>query len=123
MIGITEPEVLARAWTTIARELGLPARSSDAAIRAALREADHLSDDVYDVPAALLFALGRNARCFSGFRAMSVLVVEWHVKSLGFKLEATRAELADLLGRVAVRERTHDDVRTWIGGRLLPFGG
>ena len=123
MIGITEPEVLAKAWGAIAVELGLPARSSDAAIRAALREADHLSDDVYDVPAALLFALGRNARCFSGFRAMSVLVVEWHTKSLGFKLEATRAELADLLGRVAVRDRSHEDVRTWIGGRLLPFGG
>lgn len=123
MIGITEPEVLANAWTAIAPELGLPPRASDAAIRAALREADHLADDVYDVPAALLFALGRNARCFSGFRAMSVLVVEWHTKTLGFKLEATRAELADLLGLVAVRERSYEDVRSWIGGRLLPFGG
>lgn len=123
MIGITEPEVLARAWRTIAAELGLPPRASDPAIRAALREADHLAEDVYDVPAALLFALGRNARCFSGFRAMSVLVVEWHAKTLGFKLEATRPELADLLGRVAVRDRTYEEVRSWIGGRLLPFGG
>lgn len=123
MIGITEPEVLAGAWMKLAGELGLPPRASDAAIRAALREADHLADDVYDVPAALLFALGRNPRCFSGFRTMSVLVVEWHTKSLGFKLEATRAELADLLGRVAVRDRTFEDVHSWIGARLLPFGG
>lgn len=123
MIGITEPEVLANAWMSIAPELGLDPRASDAAIRAALREADHLADDVYDVPAALLFALGRNARCFSGFRAMSVLVVEWHAKTLGFKLEATRTELADLLGLVAVRERSWEDVRSWMGGRLLPFGG
>ena len=123
MIGITEPEVLSRAWTEIAGDLGLPARASDAAIRAALREADHLAEDTYDVPAALLFALGRNARAFSGFRAMSVLVVEWHTKTLGMKLEASRAELAELLGRVAVRERSYEEVRSWIGGRLLPFGG
>jgi hypothetical protein len=123
VIGLVEPEVLSAAWARIAPDLGLPARASDPAIRAALREADHLADDVYDVPAALLFALGRNARCFSGFRAMSVLVVEFHAKSLGFKLEATRAELADLLGLVAVRERSFEDVRAWIGARLLPFGG
>jgi hypothetical protein len=123
VIGIAEPETLALAWVEIAKDLGLDARASDAAIRAALREADHLADDVYDVPAALLFALGRNARCFSGFRAMSVLVVEWHAKTLGFKLEATRAELAELLGDVAIRERSHEDVRAWIGARLLPFGG
>ena len=123
MIGIAEPETLASAWIEIAKELGLPDRASDAAIRAALREADHLTDDVYDVPAALLFALGRNARCFAGFRAMSVLVVEWHAKTLGFKLEATRAELATMLGEVAVRERSHEDVRAWMGARLLPFGG
>lgn len=123
MIGIAEPETLAAAWMRIAPELGLPPRASDAAVRAAMREADHLADDVYDVPAALLFALGRNARCFSGFRAMSVLVVEWHAKSLGFKLEATRSELADLLGRIAVRERTFEEVRSWMGARLLPFGG
>jgi hypothetical protein len=123
VIGIAEPETLASAWIDIAKELGLPDRASDAAIRAALREADHLTDDVYDVPAALLFALGRNARCFSGFRAMSVLVVEWHAKTLGFKLEATRAELATMLGEVAVRERSHEDVRAWMGARLLPFGG
>lgn len=123
MIGIADPETLARAWLEIAKDLGLPPRASDAAIRAALREADHLADDVYDVPAALLFALGRNARCFSGFRAMSVLVVEWHAKTLGFKLEATRTELASLLGEVAVRERSHEEVRAFIGARLLPFGG
>lgn len=123
MIGIADPETLAAAWLEIAKDLGLSPRASDAAIRAALREADHLADDVYDVPAALLFALGRNARCFSGFRAMSVLVIEWHSKTLGFKLEASRAELASLLGEVAVRERSHEDVRAWIGARLLPFGG
>ncbi len=120
---IPDPEAVARAYAVIAPELGLSTRASEAAIRVALREADHLSDDVYDVPAALLFALGRYPRCFSGFRAMSVLVVEWHTKTLGFKLSATRPELADVLTRVALRELTHEEVRAWVVERMLPFGG
>ncbi len=92
-------------------------------MRVALREADHLSDDIYDVPASLLFAFGRYPRCFPAFRAMSVLVVEWHTKTLGFKLEASRPELAQILARVALRELAHEEVRAWVAERLLPFGG
>jgi hypothetical protein len=120
---IPDPEAIARAYAVIAPELGVPARESEAAIRIALREADHLSDDIYDVPAALLFALGRHPRCFAGFRAMSVLVVEWHTKALGFKLEASRAELAGVLTAVALGEMSHEDVKNWVVQRLLPFGG
>lgn len=120
---IPNPEAVARAYALIAPQLGLPIRASEAAIRVALREADHLSDDIYDVPAALLFALGRYPRCFAGFRAMSVLVVEWHTKTLGFKLEASRPELGGLLTRVALHELTHEEVRAWVLERMLPFGG
>jgi hypothetical protein len=120
---IPDPEAVARAYAVIAPELGVPPRSSEAAIRVALREADHLANDVYDVPAALLYALGHHSRCFAGFRAMSVLVVEWHTKTLGFKLTASRAELADALTRVALDEMTHEEVRGWVVERLLPFGG
>jgi hypothetical protein len=123
VIGIAEPETLARAYERIAPHLGVSPRHSGAALRVALREADHLADDVYDVPGTLLFALGRYPRCFAGFRAMSVLVVEWHTKSLGFKLEASRSELADVLGRVAVGELGYEEVRSWAAERLLPFGG
>ena len=120
---IPDPEAVARAYAVIAPELGLPPRESEAAIRIALREADHLSDDVYDVPAALLFALGRHPRCFAGFRAMSVLVVEWHTKTLGFKLEASRPDLAEVLTKVALSEMSHDAVKNWVVQRMLPFGG
>ncbi|MBX3190371.1 MAG: hypothetical protein KF819_25450 [Labilithrix sp.] len=120
---IPEPEVITLAYQAIAADLGVAPRVSEPAVRAALREADHLSDDVYDVPAALLFAFGRYPRCFAGFRAMSVLVVEWHAKTLGFKLEATPLELADVLVRVAAREMTHEEVRAWVVERMLPFGG
>jgi hypothetical protein len=120
---IPDPDAIARAYAVIGPELGVSARSSEAAIRIALREADHLANDIYDVPAALLFALGQHPRCFSAFRAMSVLVVEWHTKTLGFKLSATRPELADVLARVALHELTHEEVRAWMADRLLPFGG
>jgi hypothetical protein len=120
---LVEAEVLVRAYARIAPELGIEPKVSETALRIALREADHLADDIYDVPGALLFALGRTPRCFSGFRAMSVLVVEWQTKTLGFKLEATPAELASMLGRVALRKATHEEVRAWVAERLLPFGG
>ena len=120
---IPDPDAVARAYAVIAPELGLSKRVSVTAVRVALREADHLADDVYDVPAALLFAFGRYPRCFDGFRAMSVLVIEWHTKTLGFKLEASRLELADVLVRVALSELTHEDVRAWVVQRMLPFGG
>jgi hypothetical protein len=120
---LVEADVLVRAYEEIAPLLELEPKASETALRIALREADHLADDVYDVPGALLFALGRTPRCFSGFRAMSVLAVEWQTKTLGFKLEATPTELAAVLGRVALREMSHEEVRTWVAERLLPFGG
>ena len=120
---IPDPDAISRAYGVVAAELGLSPRVSETAVRVALREADHLSDDVYDVPAALLFAFGRHPRCFDGFRTMSVLVIEWHAKTLGFKLEASRIELADVLTRVALDELSHEDVRAWVVQRMLPFGG
>ena len=123
MTWLVEPEVLVRAHARIAPELGLDPKASLTALRIALREADHLADDVYDIPGALLFALGRTPRCFSAFRAMSVLVVDWHTKTLGFKLDASPSELAAVLVRVALREMAYEDVRAWVAERLLPFGG
>ena len=118
-----DPGAVARAHARIATSLGVDARASETAIRIALREADHLADDVYDVPGALLFALGRTPRCFTAFRAMSVLVVEWHTKTLGFRLETTPEELGGILVAVAARTMDYDAVRSWVAARLLPFGG
>ncbi len=123
MSWIEEAAPLVRAYARLSHEFGTGPKSSEAALRVALREADHLADDVYDVPAALLFALGRTPRCFEAFRAMSVLVVEWHTKTLGFKIEASPGELAEVLVRVAARELDYEAVKAWFGERLLPFGG
>jgi hypothetical protein len=118
-----DPASLVRAHARIATALGVDPRASETALRVALREADHLADDIYDVPGALLFALGRTPRCFAAFRAMSVLVVAWHAKTLGFRLEATPEELAGILVAVAGRTLDYDGVRSWVAARLLPFGG
>lgn len=123
MTWLASPEVLVGAYERLAREFGVDAKASETAVRIALREADHLADDTYDIPGALLFALGRTPRCFAAFRAMSVLVVEWHTATLGFKLEATPPEIATILLRVARREMAYEDVRSWVAERLLPFGG
>ncbi len=123
MSWVVDPEVLARACARIAPDLGVDARSSETALRVALREAEHLADDIYDVPGALLFALGRTPRCFGAFRVMSALAVEWQTKTLGFRLEATPLELGAMLTRVATRTADYEDVRAWMVERLLPFGG
>ena len=123
MSWLVEPEVLASACARLAPTLGIDPKASEAALRIALREADHLSDDVYDVPGALLFALGRTPRCFTAFRVMSVLSVEWQTKTLGFKLEASPSELAAVLVRVALHEMSHEEVKAWVAERLFPFGG
>jgi hypothetical protein len=118
-----DASAVAAAYARIAPSLDLPPRASEAALRVAIREADHLVDDVYDVPAALLFALGRTPRCFAGFRAMSVFLVAWQSKRLGFRIEASPRDLAQMLVRVARRDASYEDVRSWMGARLLPFGG
>lgn len=120
---VPSSEAVLRAYERLAPRLGLSPRASATAIRVALREADHLADDIYDVPAAMLFAFGRYPRCFAGFRTMSVLVVAWYASSLGFKLDASPSELEKMLVSVARSESTFDEVRAWMGEKLLPFGG
>jgi hypothetical protein len=120
---VVSPGALVGACATIAPELGLDAKASETALRIALREADHLADDTYDVPGAVLFALGRTPRCFAAFRTMSVLATQWQAKALGFKLEASPLELASVLGKVARSEMEYAEVRAWFADRLLPFGG
>ncbi len=123
MSWIASDVVLQRAHDLVARELGVLPKASRAALRSALREADQLADDVFDVPAALLYSLGRTPRCFRLYRTMSVVVVAWHAKTLGFALRASPCELAEVLERAARREVDFEDVKAWVCDRMLPFGG
>lgn len=123
MSWVVSPSSLIDACGHVAPELGLSPKASETALRIAMREADHLADDVYDVPGAVLFALGRTPRCFSAFRSMSVLAAQWQAKALGFKLDATPLQIASILGRVARGEMDYAAVRAWTAERLFPFGG
>lgn len=123
MTWVADAGALASACARIAPELGVDAKASETALRIAMREAEHLAEDIYEVPAAVLFALGRTPRCFAAFRSMSVLVTQWQAKALGFKLEATPLELAGVLGKVARSEIDYPNVRAWVADRLLPFAG
>jgi hypothetical protein len=120
---IPDADEIFAAYPPIAKQLGFSPRLNENGIRVALREAEHLANDIYDVPAALLFAFGKHPRCFNGFRTMSVLIVQWQAKRLGFKLEATCAELADVVVRVARNELSYNDVGAWVVERMLPFAG
>ena len=120
---VLSPNALIDACGHIAPELGLSPKASETALRIAMREADHLAADVYDVPGAVLFALGRTPRCFAAFRTMSVLATQFQAKALGFRLDATPLQLASILGRVARSEMEYAEVRAWMADRLLPFGG
>ena len=123
MSWVPEPAPLVWACARIAPELGVDAKASETALRIAMREADHLAEDVYDVPGAVLFAFGRTPRCFAAFRAMSVLVTQWQSKTLGFKLEASPLELGAMLGRVARGEVDFETVKSWVASRQILFGG
>lgn len=120
---VVSPDALMEACGHVAPELGLTPKASETALRIALREADHLAEDIYDVPGAVLFALGRTPRCFAAFRTMSVLATQWQAKALGFKLDASPLEIAGVLGKVARSEIDYAGVRAWVADRMLPFGG
>jgi hypothetical protein len=115
---------IADAYAAVAVRLGLGVASSDVAIRSALRDAEHLAEDVYESPAALLFAFSRVPRAFSGFRTMTVILALAQVRSSGQTLTAAGVEaLGDLVEKVHRRECAYEDVRAYFADALLPYGG
>ncbi len=111
------------AYTVVSARFHLSTRVSEPAIRIALAEAEQLSPDPFDLPAATLFAFARHARAFpGGFRTMTVLLAEAQCSRSGQHFSGTRQELGDWVRRVAVGTASFDDVRAWFGDRLMPFG-
>ena len=95
------------------------------AIRVALRDAEHLAEDVFESPAALLFAFARTPRAFAGFRTMTVLLALDQVRASGQRLLAGvgAQKLGDVVEAVVRRELVYDDVRAVFADALFPFGG
>jgi len=115
---------IVEAYAEVAQRLGLGKATSDVAIRSALRDAEHLAEDIYESPAALLFAFARTPRAFAGFRTMTVVLALAQVSSSGQTLGAGRVEaLGALVDRAHRREVTYEDVRGFFADALLPYGG
>lgn len=118
----TEDEVV-EAYAWVAQHYGLSPEHSRPAIRAALREAEHLAEDVYESPAAVLYVFARTPRAFGGHRTMTVLLTHAQVVSSGQRLDAALAEVAELARTIARRDAAYEDARAFFAEKLFPFAG
>ena len=118
----SEGEVL-EAYAAVSTALGLPARVSAAGVRVALAGAEQLAEDVYEGPAAVLFAFARVPRAFAAPRTMTVLLTLAQADASGQHLAATPRELAEWADGAARGELTYEEVRAHLAERLFPFGG
>lgn len=118
----TEDEVV-EAYAWVSEQFALSAEISRPAIRAALREAEHLAEDAYESPAALLYAFARTPRAFGGHRTMTVLLARAQVTSSGQRLDAPLAELGELVRRTGRRDADYEECRAFFADKLFPFAG
>lgn len=118
----SEGEVL-EGYAAVCASLGLPTRASPAGVRVALASAEQLAEDVFEGPAALLYAFARVPRAFAAHRTMTVLLTLAQASASGQHLAATPRELAEWVERAARGELGYQDVRSALAERLLPFGG
>lgn len=97
---------------------------SAAAVRIALREADHLAEDVYDAPAALLYALARQDRAPRAVldRAVGEATLE-AARRLGFRLDLEVGALAEIAAAARAGRSDYQAVRAALATHLDPFGG
>ena len=82
-----------------------------------------MTEDVFEGPAALLYAFARVPRAFAAPRTMTVLLTLAQASASGQHLAATPRELAEWVERAARGELGYQDVRSALAERLLPFGG
>ena len=120
----TEEEIVA-SYVSVHVRLGLGQPLSRPAIRAALRDAEHLAEDIFETPAAILFAFGRTARAFAGFRTMTVILAADQVRASGQRLAhgIGLREMGDVVEAVHARSKTYEEVRAFFGEALFPFAG
>lgn len=114
----------ARARDEAADEADATRAPSAVAVRVALREADHLAEDVYDAPAALLYALARQDRAPRPLldRAFAEATLA-AARRLGFRLELDAAALAALAADARAGRADYEAVRAAVAAHLDPFGG
>lgn len=121
---IPDVDEVAGAVARFCASRGSRATVHTAALRVALREAAHLAEDVYEEPAAMLYALGRNARAFGASApALIVLTVLAHARSLGLRIDAPAASLLELTAAIVARRASYDETRDAVAAWQWPFAG
>lgn len=118
-------DAIVEAYGVIRARFDLGPSVSRPAVRAALRDAEHLAEDIFESPAALLFAFARTPRAFAGFRTMTVILAADQVRASGQRLTAGvgLAHLGERVEAVLRREATYEEIRAFFGDALFPFGG
>ena len=108
---------------SVGARLGVSPNVRDAALRASVREAEVLAEDTYEAPAALVYALGRNASAFAAFAPMIFAAAELQAHMSCVRLGADEADVVTLARAVTRGEKSYEDVRAFFAATVLPFAG
>jgi 2-keto-3-deoxy-6-phosphogluconate aldolase len=120
---ILDPETLATLAQLVGAKLGVSPAVRPAALRASVREAEHLAEDVFEAPAALVYALARNRTAFESFGPMLVAAAFMQARVSGLRLLATPKAIARLAEAVTASDMHYQDVRAFFASETFPFGG
>jgi hypothetical protein len=119
---IVEASALADMARSESQRLSISGEVRPAALRASVREAEVLAEDIYEAPAALVYTLARNAP-FAELGPMVVAAAKLQAASSGLKLEAKEEEIAEIVRAARGGEKSYEEVRAFFAATTLPFGG
>jgi len=102
--------------------LGVSGVVRAAAVRATVREAEHLAEDAFEAPAALVYALARNRTAFAAFAPLVVAAAFMQARASGLKLTALPKAIADLAEAVSASDLRYEDVRNFFASETYPLG-
>jgi DNA-binding LytR/AlgR family response regulator len=120
---ILDAETLATLAELVGARLGVSPGVKPAALRASVREAEHLAEDTFEAPAALVYALARNRTAFEAFGPMVVAAAYVQARVSDLRLTATPKAIADLAEAVTASDMRYEDVRAFFASETFPFGG
>lgn len=104
------------------QRLGVSPVVRASALRASVREAEHLAEDAFDAPAALVYALARNRTAFAAFAPLVVAAAFVQARAAGLALTALPKAIADLAEAVSASDMRWEDVRAFFASETFPLG-
>jgi hypothetical protein len=120
---MVEADALAEMAKVVGARLRISAEVRPAALRASVREAEHLAANASEAAPALVYALARNPSAFRAFGAMIVAAAHLQSRISGVRISARPQVIADLARRTRDGEKTYEEVRAFFAEASLPFGG